>query len=438
MALPVSLRLLLVDDDPDQLEVVRDVLEPEGITVAGASTGEQGLALIATARPDGVLLDVRLPGMTGLETLRAIRSNGYTGPVVLVSGQVNTETAADAIESGAEDFITKPMAPSALRALAARMVANEIGADAVSPSSLAAAGREMRLVGKSPEMLEVAKAIAQVARADSPVLILGEPGTGKELVAYLIHQRSRRPGPLVTLNCSWIPRANLERELFNAFELASMGTLFIDDIGSMALPLQEKLLEAIVTNRLERTDGADRIHHSARVLVANSGNLAQAATSGEFRTDLYYRLAVVTIHLSPLRERAGDIRILTDYFAHRLAARLGRRLTGLSEGVYQRLSEYSWPGNVRELRNVIERSLLQCTGHVLATADLQNVPMPASERIEPLALADYAKAGKMLEDVAWDYINQVLAETCGNQSEAARRLGIHRNTLRRMMQSHGQ
>jgi DNA-binding NtrC family response regulator len=270
------------------------------------------------------------------------------------------------------------------------------------------------------------------------VLILGEPGSGKELVAYLIHQRSRRPGPLVTIDCTRTPRIHLERELMNRLVQASMGTLLVDDVDSMPLPLQQRLLEAIDTSHFTKLDGSERIGHSARIIVASSANLSQRTAAGDFRGDLYYRLAVVTIQLPPLRERGGDLRLLTDYFAHRLANRLNRRLTGLSEGVYQRLGEYSWPGNVRELRGIIERSLLSCTGHVLTTADLKDLPAPIFDGARPLALADYAKAGKMLEDVAWDYINQVLAETCGNQSEAARRLGIHRNTLRRMMQQREQ
>jgi DNA-binding NtrC family response regulator len=436
--LPLSRRLLVVDDDPDQVEIVRHVLEPEGLTVTGAGSGEQALTLVVTSHPDAVLLDYRLPGMSGLETLRAIRANGYDRPVVLVSGHASMETAADAMESGAEDFLTKPMDAMALRALARRMVNNEVGGDSILPDTAGDTTRELRLVGKSPQMVEVSKAIGQVARTDVPVLILGEPGTGKELVAYLIHQRSRRPGPLVTIDCTRTPRIHLERELMSRLAQASMGTLLVDDVDSMPLPLQHRLLEAIDTNQFTKLDGSERIHHSARIIVASSANLSQRTAAGDFRGDLYYRLAVVTIQLPPLRERGGDLRLLTDYFAHRLANRLNRRLTGLSEGVYQRLGEYSWPGNVRELRGIIERSLLSCSGHVLTTADLKDLPAPIFDGARPLALADYAKAGKMLEDVAWDYINQVLAETCGNQSEAARRLGIHRNTLRRMMQQREQ
>lgn len=436
--LPLSRRLLVVDDDPDQVEIVRHVLETEGLTVTGAGSGEQALALVATAEPDAVLLDYRLPGMSGLETLRAIRANGYTKPVVLVSGHASMETAADAMESGAEDFLTKPMDAMALRALVRRMVDNEVGAESLLPDGLADPTRELRLVGKSPQMIEVSKAIGQVARSDVPVLILGEPGTGKELVVYLIHQRSRRPGPMVTLDCTRTPRIHLERELMTRLQQAAMGTLLIDDVDSMPLPLQQRLLEAIDTNIFEKLDGSERIHHTARIIVASTANLSQRTAAGDFRADLYYRLAVLTIQLPPLRERNGDLRLLTDYFAHRLANRLNRRLTGLSEGVYQRLGEYSWPGNVRELRSIVERSLLSCTGHVLTTADLRDLPATNVDESRPLALSDYAKQGKMLEDVAWDYINQVLAETCGNQSEAARRLGIHRNTLRRMMQQREQ
>jgi DNA-binding NtrC family response regulator len=294
----------------------------------------------------------------------------------------------------------------------------------------------MRLVGKSPDMLEVSKSIAHVARTDAPVLIVGEPGTGKELVAYVIHQRSRRPGPLMILNCASTPVEELERTLFSLLEQAAMGTLLVKEIASLPLELQDKFLDAIENREFPRNGSDERVHHTARVIVTSQVPLAPLMAAGSFRSDLYYRLGATTIHLSPLRERAHDIRLLTDYFAHRLAARLGRRLTGLSEGVYQRLGEYSWPGNVRELRRVVERSLLMCSGHVLTTADLMGLPTPASGKSQPQALADYARAGKMLEDVTWDYINQVLSETCGNQSEAARRLGIHRNTLRRMMQNH--
>lgn len=431
----LSKRLLVVDDDPGQIEAVRDLLEPEGITVAGAASGEQALTIVATAEPDAVLLDVRLPGMNGLETLRAMRANGYTNPVVLTSGRASLEPS-DAVESGAEGFLPKPMDPSVLMALAQRMVSNESGGDTVSLTTMTAATREMRLVGKSPEMLDVSKSIAHVARTDAPVLIVGEPGTGKELVAYVIHQRSRRPGPLMILNCASTPVEELERTLFSLLEQAAMGTLLVKEIASMPLELQDKFLDAIENREFPRNGSDERVHHTARVIVTSQVPLAPLMAAGSFRSDLYYRLGATTIHLSPLRERAHDIRLLTDYFAHRLAARLGRRLTGLSEGVYQRLSEYSWPGNVRELRRVVERSLLMCSGHVLTTADLMGLPTPPNGKSQLQALADYARAGKMLEDVTWDYINQVLSETCGNQSEAARRLGIHRNTLRRMMQNH--
>ncbi len=431
----LSKRLLVVDDDPGQIEAVRDLLEPEGITVAGAASGEQALAIVATAEPDAVLLDVRLPGMNGLETLRAMRANGYTNPVVLTSGRASLEPS-DAVESGAEAFLPKPMDPSVLMALAQRMVSNELGGDTVSLTTMTAATREMRLVGKSPDMLEVSKAIAHVARTDAPVLVVGEPGTGKELVASVIHQRSRRPGPLMVLNCASTPVEELEGTLFGMLEQAAMGTLLVKEIASMPLELQDKFLNAIEHREFPRNGSEERVHHTARVIVTSQVPLAPLMAAGSFRSDLYYRLAATTIHLSPLRERTHDIRLLTDYFAHRLAARLGRRLTGLSEGVYQRLSEYSWPGNVRELRRAVERSLLMCSGHVLTTADLMGLPAPANGKAQLQALADYARAGKMLEDVTWDYINQVLSETCGNQSEAARRLGIHRNTLRRMMQNH--
>jgi DNA-binding NtrC family response regulator len=427
-------RLLVVDDDPVQVETVRNVLEAEGVTVATATSGEQALALIETVEPSGVLLDVRLPGLSGLETLRQMRSNGYFGPVVLMTGYASVETATEALEGGAEDFLTKPMTPSDLRAVADRMLANGLGADGVSEHCFDTAARELRVIGKSPQLIEVSKLIVQVSRSEIPVLIQGEIGTGKELVACVIHQRSRRPGPFVGVNCARVPAAVLERELFILMEQAAMGTLFVDEVGAMSLPLQKRFLEAIETGQFPSADGSGTASLSARLIAASSTNLAQKAASTAFGPDLYYRIAGVTIDLPPLRERAGDIRLLTDFFAHRLAAKLGRRLTGLSEGVYQRLGEYSWPGNVRELRSVVERSLLGSSGHVLTTSDLRDLPSTPVEKPAPVALADYAKAGKMLEDVAWDYINQVLAETCGNQSEAARRLGIHRNTLRRMIQ----
>jgi two-component system, NtrC family, response regulator AtoC len=442
------MRVLLVDDDPEIHDFVAVALADEPVELTGVGSAEEALARLGGSDPDLILLDLVLPGMDGCTALRELRDRGVDTPVVLITSHGSLDAAIRAVEAGALDVVSKPLRVAPLLELVARVRTMASPGPDDDGADRPVASHDAVLIGRSPRMVEVYKAVARVARTDSTVLIQGESGTGKELVAQALHRYSRRAGSFVAMNCAAVPETLLEAELFGhergAFtgatsskpgklEHAAHGTFLLDEVGDMPLPLQAKILRVLDQRRFERIGGNRSIDVDVRMIGATHHDLRERVKAGQFRADLFYRLAVVTITLPPLRERKEDIPLLVDHFVARLGPRVGRVITTVQPEVYEQLESHSWPGNVRELRNVLEQSLILGRGPVLERSSLPElgVPLQADALYDRLASHD-----KSLADVERGYIQRVLQVTDWNQSAAARRLGIHRNTLHRKIRSY--
>lgn len=445
------LRVLVVDDDSSVPLLIRTVLEDDGHEVFEENTGEAVLSRVIETNPDLVLLDVRLPGMSGLQVLKRLRETDFSAPIVMITAHATMDTAVQAMEEGASDFLAKPIRPSALSELCSRIAMRVDARPAFSLSPQPDGEAEsFAFIGQSPEIIDVYKRIGQVARADTTVLIEGESGTGKELVARLIHERSRRSGRFIGVNCAAIPASLLESQMFGhekgaftgaverrvgEFQQAHEGTLLLDEIGDFPMELQGKLLRAIEEREIRPIGAETGVPVDVRLIASSRFNLETKVEAREFREDLFYRLAVARIRIPPLRDRAGDVKLLIDYFARKFASKLDRDLDGIAAGVYERLREHPWPGNIRELRNVIERALLFSRGRILTGDDLPALNEPAPSLAA--SLQPFINRSATLEELEREYIQMTLRATNGNQSETARRLGIHRNTLRRRIRNYG-
>jgi DNA-binding NtrC family response regulator len=455
-------RLFVVDDDPNVAAFLEGVLRNKDMEVWSARTGEEALERVDRAVPDAIFLDIRLPGMNGLETFAALKERGVDVPVVIVTSHASMETAVEAMREGAYDFITKPLRLASCEALIERLDHDHRSREKRSPADVSHDRRGRRLIGKSPPMIEVYKAIGRVARTDATVLITGESGTGKELVARLIHDHSaRRERPWLVVNCAAIPDQLLESELFGhergaftgaterrlgKFEQADGGTIFLDEIGDMPPALQSKILRALEDRAIERVGGSARLPVDVRVVAATNQDLARAVAAGRFREDLYFRLAVVTIDLPPLRERTGDVSLLTKFFIHRFADELGRPIDRIELAVFHWLEERAWRGNVRELMNVLKRSLIAGRGPVLAVADLtagekslqrtSEGDGSGADDLNRVLRASFGR-GVTLEELERRYLEVALEVSHWNHSRAAQILGVHRNTIRRKIEELG-
>lgn len=441
----MPLRVLLVDDNEEVHQIVAAAVEQADVDLHSVMSAEEALGRVGAISPDLILLDLVLPGMNGCEALREMKQRGVAAPVIVITSHASVDAAVEAVEGGAVDVLTKPLRLRPLMELLDRFRAESSAAPVgtITGSEGLGAGEEGALIGKSPQMVEVYKAIARVAGTSVTVLIEGESGTGKELIARAIHRYSRRSGAFVAVNCAAIPETLLESELFGhekgAFtgasgtkrgklERAHEGTFLLDEVGDMPLSLQSKILRVLDECRVERVGGSKSIPVNVRMISATHRDLRAQVRHGAFREDLFYRLAVVTINVPPLREREGDIHLLVDHHVATLAPRVRRTITAVHPEVYERLARYSWPGNVRELRNVLERSMILSRGPVLDPSALPDLEEPdrGDHPFEQLAMEQ-----RHLADVERHYIARVLHASGWNQSEAARRLGIHRNTLRR-------
>ncbi|MGH7556896.1 MAG: sigma-54-dependent transcriptional regulator, partial [Gemmatimonadota bacterium] len=439
-------RLLVVDDDPDIVRFLEVVLQDRVLEIETVGTGEEALDQVADEPPAAILLDLRLPGMNGLETLRALKQAGTEAPVVLITSHASMDATIQAMREGAYDFLTKPLRSDAVTAIVDRVLRAEpldVGAVGDEPGEEEA---ETRIIGSSPAMVEVFKRIGRVTRTNTTVLITGESGTGKELIAHVLHRTShRRQRPFLVVNCAAIPETLLESELFGhekgsftgaverrigKFERADAGTLFLDENGDMPLGLQSKILRALEGRSIERVGSRAAIPVDVRFVAATHHDLQAAVEAGRFREDLYYRLAVFTLRLPPLRERREDIRALADHFLRCFQRDRGRPLTGASAEVYRRLEAYGWPGNVRELRNVLQRAMILSPGPTLRPSDLPALAAPPETGVEDPIRA-LRRAGLSLADVEREYYRAALEETGWNLTRAAAALDVHRNTVRR-------
>ena len=454
----LSARILVVDDDLGIRETLEGVLTDEGHRVRTASTRVEALGLLRSHPADLVLLDLKMPDVTGFDLLCEIRSAVPETPIVMLTAYGTIKTAVDAIKLGASDFVTKPFNLDEVRRVirsccqptdsdAGRRLHGARGPHTIPPKPVFT-----KMVGASEAMRQVYDIVFRVAAHDVTVLITGESGTGKELVAEAIHHNSHRSeGPLVKLNCAALPETLLESELFGhekgaftgageqrvgRFELAERGTLFLDEISSTSPSMQAKLLRVLQEGEFERVGGKHVLHANARIVAATNRDLKDLVERGLFREDLYYRLNVVPIELPPLRERKSDICLLVQHFIGELNAAFGKSFAGVSEDAMGILVDYLWPGNVRELRNVLAKAMLLGDEPYIQAVDLLLEP-PAAEppmaHVPPAGSAEGSQASLSERDA----IIQALQECRWNQSLAARKLGIHRNTLRMRMERFG-
>jgi two-component system nitrogen regulation response regulator GlnG len=455
--------LLVIDDETSILHAFQRAFRGEpDLQVLTASSAEEGFELFKLHKPHVVVLDIYLPDRSGMETYQQIRSFDARTPVIFITGHGTTDTAIEAMKSGAFDYLLKPLELAPLRDAVQRAL--QISRLSHTPAVLSEIEEVPEqadlLIGRCPSMQEVYKAIGRVASQDVTVLLLGESGTGKELVARAIYQHSRRSkAPFLAINCAAIPDNLLESELFGhekgaftgadrkrigKFEQCSGGTLFLDEIGDMAPLTQTKLLRLLQEQRFERVGGNETVQTDVRLIAATNRDLEELVTTDHFRKDLFYRLNVFTISMPPLRERPGDLSLLVDHLIKRFRRELNKDVQSVAAETMELLARYSWPGNVRELQSVLKQALLHATGPVLIPDFLraalrlderqtENAAVAADwerfvrERLDSGSEDLYAEA---LASMERQVLTIVLRHTAGNQVQAARILGITRGSLR--------
>jgi two-component system nitrogen regulation response regulator GlnG len=463
--------LLVIDDEESVRYSFRYVFE-EDVEVLTAATAQEGLDLIAQRKPDVVVLDLQLPDRGGLEVFQDIRRQDPKRPVVFITAHGTTETAIEAMKQGAFDYLVKPVALERLSQILGR--AFEAARLMHVPALLAAAEAADRIVGRSAVVQEMSKTIGRTAPQDVNVLILGESGAGKELVARALYHHSRRAAqPFLAINCAAIPETLLESELFGheqgaftgaarrrigKFEQCDGGTLFLDEIGDMAPALQAKMLRLLQEQRFERLGGNETLQTNVRVLTATNQDLDKLVQERRFRKDLYYRLRGVTIRVPPLRERAGDVAELAHYYLFRYNRELSTDYRSLDPAIVEHFERHAWPGNVRELQSVLRQAMLQGAGHVLlpeflpadfmqavkAAAPTRAPGQPRNENETLPALVESLLEkhsdelhARCLEAVERVLLPRVLRQTHGHQAQAAELLGLSRGTLRQKLRQLG-
>ncbi|MSO61102.1 MAG: sigma-54-dependent Fis family transcriptional regulator [Acidobacteria bacterium] len=445
--------ILVVDDELGVRSSVSGVLKDEGFDVDAVGTGEECLERANSDAYDVIVLDIWLPGLDGLTTLQRLRERQIDSQVVIISGHGNIESAVRAIKMGAFDFIEKPLSLEKT-VLVVRNALRQRDLEAENRVLRAKVDRQQNytMIGDSPAMAHLREQVALAAPTNGRVLVLGDNGTGKELVARLIHQSSRRKsGPFIEVNCAAIPEELIESELFGhvrgaftgavadkpgRFEQANTGTIFLDEIADMSLKTQAKVLRVLQEQVMERVGGTQRIKVDVRVVAATNKDLLEEIRAGRFREDLYFRLNVIPIFVPALRDRQDDIPPLADYFMAMLATEYGRRAKRLAPEAAARLRQYGWPGNVRELRNVIERLIIMVSGETITAQDLGFLGrdgMPDA----PAAHGPARPLSEARDEFEKDYILHTLAAQQGNMSRTAELLGVERSNLYKKLRAFG-
>lgn len=468
---PTRATIVIIDDEENMGIILSRILQNEGYHVTAFHDSATAMAHVQATPPDLVITDMRMPGLTGLDVLRATREASPDTGVIVMTAYATVEKAVECMREGAYDYITKPFKSDELLLTVSKALAhtrlireNESLSETLNRQSGVSSSIEM--IGESPAILQVQEMISRVAPTDSAVLIRGESGTGKELVAKSLHQLSpRRKKRFVAINCASIPENLLESELFGhekgAFtgadrtkmglvELAHGGTLFLDEIGELPLALQAKLLRVLQEREIQRVGGVHAIPVDIRLVAATNRSLRRAIAAKEFREDLYYRLNVIEIRLPPLRDRAGDVPVLTEFFLQKIARRMNRHAPAIAPEAIEALEKYGWPGNVRELENVIERCLVLSDGDI----ELEDIPTDIRRAAEygltgeaisggyPAITADQLAGGttgagpgssgalqefrEARDQFEKDYLTRALATAKGNVSEASRITGLSR------------
>ncbi len=462
--------ILIVDDDAQLRQSFERLLADEGYDVRTAGTGEEGIREVRRNLPDLVVMDVRMPGMSGLEAFKVMRGIDPKMPVIIMTAFGTTETAIEATKLGAFDYVLKPFEiPDILGLIEQSLEAGRMMKGRVEMDSLPESGTTDAIIGKSDAMQEVYKAIGRVAPTDATVLIRGESGTGKELVARAIYQHGlRSEKPFLVINCVAIPETLLESELFGyekgAFtgavsrkmgkiEQANGGTIFLDEIGDMPMSIQSKILRLLQEKRTERLGGHESIPVDVRIIAATNRNLEAALNESRFREDLYYRLRVVSIELPPLKNRKGDIRPLTDYFLARFSREMGMDNPGIRDEARTMLESHDWPGNVRELANILQKSLIFSRGYPIQQKDIAQAIKGDAEAVRGVvieaekAIRDWVKNSlltsekgnlfnALIDQISSIIISEALSLTGGNRSRAAKILGLSRPTLQSKMEKY--
>ncbi len=437
--------ILIVEDEPKMLRLLDLNLAEDGYTTHTAQEAETALKILRKEKIDLVLTDLKLPGMDGLEFLQAVkRSNAHT-PVIVMTAYGTVETAVEAMKAGASDYVLKPFSIEEIKLIIHKELdVRHLREENLSLREALSQRYEFRnIVAHSAKMQEVLATVERVAATNSTVLLAGESGVGKDLIARAIHQHSRRAsGPFVKINCTAIPENLLESELFGyekgaftgavtskpgKFELADKGTIFLDEIGDVPGVIQAKLLRVLQEREFERLGGTKTLKVDVRLVAATNRDLRAALEQGTFREDLYYRLNVVPINIPPLREHPEDIPYLVDHFVARFARESGKPITGITPAAMKVLTEFHWPGNVRELENIIERALALSNGPKL---DVTDIHLDVSPGEAGAASAPFPSEGMTLEQFEDEIIREALRRANGNKSQAARLLGLSRNALR--------
>jgi DNA-binding NtrC family response regulator len=448
-------RLLVVDDDASMLAVIERFASDLGFEVVFRNSGEDALACLASVKPDAALVDLQMPGIGGMDVLRALRAADPDCQVILMTGNATLDTAIEAVKAGALDYLTKPFDFERLRGLLVTVRESirrrerllEVDADVARQFEFHG------MVGRSPAMQELFDSIRRLAPHARTVLITGETGTGKELVAKAIHKLGPRHGRrLITLNCSAVVENLFESELFGhtrgaftgatdakvgLFEHADGGTLFLDEAGELPLSLQPKLLRAVEYGEVQRVGSLETRKADVNVIAATNRDLRAESAAGQFRTDLFYRLSILEVHLVPLRQRSEDISYLTAMFVREFAKRLKRPITGVTPAAERLLQHAPWPGNIRELRNVIERACILTESRILSDRELMKAMSTSHSAAVPAAaqadVPDLPADPNLFSTAQREQIERVLEQVGGNKAAAARLLGMSRRSLYRWL-----
>lgn len=455
-------KILVVDDDRGLRHSFKKILGGYGYDIITASDGEEGIEKAGSEKPALVIMDVTMPKIDGIDALRKLKALYPSLTVIMMTAFSTSEKAISAMKYGAYDYLTKPIDNTQLVSLVKKAItAGKMTVPVTFEGTETEKEKGDRIIGKHPLMLEIYKKIGQVAESDVTVLLRGETGTGKELIARAIYQHSKRADrPFLPVNCAAIPETLLESELFGhekgaftgadnkkigKFEQCNTGTMFLDEIGDMPLPLQAKVLRVLQDGCFQRLGGKDLIRTDVRIIAATNKNLEALMNMGEFRDDLYWRLNVVSISIPPLRERTDDIEELVHYFIKKYNREFGKEVKGVSSEILEEFKKYSWPGNIRELGSIIQRGMILCSKEFLSFEDCQwlsqirlaagTAPInikkllsdAANELLQKEGTDIYKKAVSIFEHLL---VKKALELTKNNQVTAAKLLGISRNTLR--------
>ena len=449
-------KLLVADDDPSIRTLLCTFLEGEGFHTMEARSGAEVLEVLESERPDLILMDVRMPKMTGIEVLEKLKEDNIEVPVLVMTAHGTATTAITAIQLGAFDYIAKPFElENVLLTINRFFDYQALSKEVESLREQLERDTSERVVGNSPAMREVYKTIGRVATSDATVLITGETGTGKELVARTIHTySSRKNGPLVTVSCSTLPETLLESELFGhekgsftsaivqrkgRFELAHKGTIFLDEIGEMSLSTQKKLLRVLQEREIERVGGSTPIKVDVRVIAATNKTLQEEVQKKTFREDLFYRVNVITIHLPPLRERREEIPVLVDHFLDKHRFSHSSAPARISEEALSLLQSQDWPGNVRQLENAVQRAVVMARGGTITSQHLYLEEQWSERKFIDLQqkVREKVPMKDVLSEVERQMIVEALHQSHENRSQAAKILGIYRRLLYAKIKEYG-